>query len=262
MKQWTQVAYEYDGTFAGFLTCVFESYLNREEPACFHGPQDLQASLWPERVVDTHEEHAKRVYRSLRGKLGVRGWELVTVGFLTCLEEKELHLWRFLKLGYERGPGVVRELGDDRVHILFKAVQAAQHEAQLYRGFVRFSEQNKVLVSEIEPKNRVLPLLRRHFCDRYAGECFAIHDRTHGEVLLYERGQWAILSIDEFKVDAPGAEERDYRALWRRFYDTIAIEGRYNPKCRMTHMPKRYWNMLTEFQTDPEDKGDAPALEG
>ena len=39
-----------------------------------------------------------------------------------------------------------------------------------------------------------------------------------------------------------------YRKLWRSFYDTIAIEGRYNPKCRLTHMPKRYWNMMTEFQ--------------
>ena len=28
---------------------------------------------------------------------------------------------------------------------------------------------------------------------------------------------------------------------------TIAIEDRYNPKCRMTHMPKRYWENMTEF---------------
>lgn len=50
-----------------------------------------------------------------------------------------------------------------------------------------------------------------------------------------------------------------YRQLWTRFYNTISIEGRYNPKCRMTHMPKRYWAMMTEFQPDdqaalPEDK--------
>jgi len=51
-------------------------------------------------------------------------------------------------------------------------------------------------------------------------------------------------------MDAPGSTERFYRDLWRRFYDTIAIEGRYNPKLRMTHMPKRYWGTMTEFQED------------
>ena len=29
---WTPVSYAYDGSFAGFLTCVFASYAHREEP--------------------------------------------------------------------------------------------------------------------------------------------------------------------------------------------------------------------------------------
>ena len=56
-------------------------------------------------------------------------------------------------------------------------------ELEKLRGFVRFSDYNGVLGSEIEPKNRVLPLLRRHFCDRYANESFFIYDRTHKELL-------------------------------------------------------------------------------
>ncbi|MFG6373995.1 MAG: DUF4130 domain-containing protein, partial [Oscillospiraceae bacterium] len=60
----------------------------------------------------------------------------------------------------------------------------------------------------------------------------------------------------DFQAPAPGQEERAYRALWRRFYDTIAIQGRYNPKLRQNHMPKRYWKHLTEFQED--DKPPAP----
>ena len=51
---WTQVCYCYDGSFAGFLTCVFEAYARREEPAAFAGPADAQAALWPERRVDPH----------------------------------------------------------------------------------------------------------------------------------------------------------------------------------------------------------------
>lgn len=250
MSDWTQVSYHYDGRFSGFLTCVFESYVHRESPACFSTPDDPRVSLWPERAVVSHEAHAKRVYQSLEKKISRQGRDLVSRAFLTCLPERELHLWNFIRLGYDRGPGVLRDLTDDRVAVLNRAVGHLGGEIQLLKGFLRFSQQDGLLLSEIEPKNRVLPLLRPHFCTRFSGERFVIYDRTHREALFYEPGRWAILPLESFHLAAPGQQELDYRRLWRRFYDTIAIEGRYNPKLRMTHMPKRYWTTMTEFQTD------------
>lgn len=252
MSAWTRAVYLYDGSFAGFLSCVFDSYLYKEEPAGFCTPEQAQSTLWPERAVETDEAHARRVYRSLGCKLGGAVRQLVARGFLTCLPEKELHLWRFIRLAYETGPDVMRNLADDRVRVLDKAVYQLEHEAHMYKGFVRFSDQGGVLIAQIEPKNRVLTLMQPHFCDRFSGENFLIHDRTHREALLHRPGQCAIVPLDELVLDAPGEEELDYRRLWRRFYDTIAIEGRYNPKCRMTNMPKRYWAMMTEFQRGEE----------
>ena len=251
---WAQVHDIYDGSFAGFLTCVFEAYARREEPAAFAGPADAQAALWPERRVDTDRDKARRVYRSLAPKLGAEGKRLVTYGFLTCLEERELHLWRLMKLGYAQGPGFTRALAHPQVAPVWKAVQHLTGEAHLLKGFARFSELEGVLVGEIEPKNRVLPLLRPHFCARYPGENFVLHDRTHREVLLHRPGNWAIVPAEDFRPGAPGEAERQYRRLWRRFYDTIAIEGRYNPRCRMTQMPKRYWGTMTEFQREEAER--------
>ena len=186
---WTLVSYAYDGSFAGFLTCVFASYAHREEPMSFSTPEDGRISLWPERTVDTDEARAQRVYRSLAPRLGQEGRRLAVYGFLTCLEERELHLWRFLRLGYDRGPGVVRDLTDDRVAVLTRAVGHLTGEAHLLKGFTRFSEQEGVLVGEIAPKNRVLPLLRPHFCARYPEESFVLYDRTHREALFYAFAQ-------------------------------------------------------------------------
>ena len=42
--------------------------------------------------------------------------------------------------------------------------------------------------------------------------------------------------------------EKEYRRLWKQFYDTVEIKERHNERCRMTLMPKRYWKYLTEFQ--------------
>lgn len=249
MSNWSQVVYSYDGTFAGFLSCVFDSYAHHEQPAAFCTPEEPQALLWPERVVETDSRHADRVLRSF-GKLGGGGARLALRGFLTCLPEKELHLWRFLKLGYEAGPQVGSMLTDSRVDVLRKAVWHLEHEAHMYKGFVRFSDQGGVLIAQIEPKNWVLPLMAGHFRDRFGAEQFLIFDRTHGEALVHRPGQWEIIPLDGLELGPAGTEERQYRALWRRFYDTVAIEGRENPRCRMTHMPKRYWAMMTEFQKD------------
>ena len=251
---WQQVCFDYDGSYPGFLTCVFESYAHREEAVCFTSPEEDRLTLWPERHVDTDQAKAERVYRSLSKKISPQACRLVTQAFLTCLPERELHMYRFLRLGYQRGADITRDLTDDRVAVLTRAVGHLTGEAHLLKGFTRFSEQEGVLVGEIAPKNRVLPLLRPHFCARYPEESFVLYDRTHREALFYRPRRWAIVPLEAFRAAAPGREERDFRRLWRRFYDTIAIEGRENPRCRMTQMPKRFWGTMTEFQNEPEER--------
>ena len=112
-----------------------------------------------------------------------------------------------------------------------------------------------MLAGEISPKNRVLPLLRPHFCGRYPQEQFLLYDKTHREALIHVPGRWSILPMEEFQMGRAGAEELQYRRMWRTFYDTIAIQGRENHRCRMTHMPKRYWDNMTEFQREEPETG-------
>lgn len=170
----------------------------------------------------------QRVYRSLAPRLGQEGRRLAVYGFLTCLEERELHLWRFLRLGYDRGPWVVRDLTDDRVAVLTRAVGHLTGEAHLLKGFTRFSEQEGVLVGEIAPKNRVLPLLRPHFCARYPEESFVLYDRTHREALFYRprRGHRAPGGVPRRSPRPGGAGLPPPMAA---VYDTIAIEGAGEP---------------------------------
>ena len=120
-------------------------------------------------------------------------------------------------------------------------------EVHQYKGFVRFSDLGAYW-GRNRAENRVLPLLRRHFCDRYRNERFFLYDRTHQEALFYAEGRSAVRPLEHFQMAPPDEVEARYRLLWKRFYDTIAIRERENPRCRMTHMPKRYWGTMTEFQ--------------
>lgn len=243
----TEMVYLYDGSFEGFLCCVFDSYANKEVLTAICRDEDFVPTLFATRSIQTDRDHANRVLRKVV-KCSPYTAELLHKGFLTCLENRELFLYRLVVKLLREGPGFLRNYADETLHPVLKAVRHLEGEAHLLKGFVRFSELGGVLGGEIQPKNRVLPLLRSHFCARYQNERFFLYDRTHQEALFYANGKALIRPLEAFQMAPPDETEAHYRLLWKRFYDTIAIKERYNPRCRRTNMPMRYWSTMTEFQ--------------
>lgn len=244
-------AYRYDGTFAGFLTCAWDALEGGTEPSAFLLPGD-GATLWEERQVAADQGRARRLYAALSRRVSPAFQKIIARGFLTCLPEKELALLTLIRRGLREGDRVRLDLSDPVMARVNLALTKMWTEWDHLKGFVRFSELDGVLVGEIEPKNRVLPLLAPHFAARYSGERLALYDRTHHEIFLSDRGRWKLLPAEDFRMGPAGSGERACRAMWRRYYDTIAIEGRTNPKCQSTHLPKRYRHVMTEFLTDEE----------
>lgn len=244
-------AYRYDGTFAGFLTCAWDALEHGTEPVEFLLFDD-ETSLWEAREMTTDEERARRLYTALKKRVSPAFQKLIARGFLTCLPGKELALLTLIRRGLREGDRVRLDLSDPVMARVNLALAKMWTEWDHLKGFVRFSDLDGFLVGEIEPKNRVLPLLAPHFAARYSGERLALYDRTHHEIFLSDRGRWKLLPAEDFRMGPAGPEERAFRAMWRKYYQTIAIEGRLNPKCQSTHMPKRYRHVMTEFLTDEE----------
>ena len=242
-----EIIYYYDGSFTGFLCCVFDSYVYQEVPTAIVGDEDFLPTLFFSRTIPSHPGHAKRVLDKLRS-LSPYAFTLVRRGFLTCDPEKEIHLYRLIRKLLRQGTAFLWDRSDETLYPVIRAVRHLEREAHLLRGFVRFSQFGGVLGGEIEPKNRVLPLLQSHFCGRFQNELFFLYDKTHREALFYGRGKSVIRPLEDFQMAPPDAQEAHYRLLWKRFYDTIAIRERDNPKCRRTQMPQRYWKTMTEFQ--------------
>ena len=82
------VIYRYDGSFQGFLCCVFESYARREIPSAICAPQQEQISLFEPRQILTEEQKARRVFAGA-GRLGGQVKYRLTTGFLETLDEGE-----------------------------------------------------------------------------------------------------------------------------------------------------------------------------
>ncbi len=217
-----------------------------------------QQSLFGLREDPADPALARRVERSIPKKMGPQALRMVREGFLTCVEQRELMLLRFLLLGYRAGPKVLGLTTHPAVHPLQKALLALHNEAHHILEFLRFSDCGEFLAARIAPNNKVLPLVAPYFCDRLPSESFMIYDGTHGMGFLHRADtQGEFFQADALQLPEPSPEELRWRSLWKTFYRTIAVEGRRIPKLRQSLCPKRFWPLMTEME---ELSGDSGAL--
>ncbi len=250
MSDRSDVIYIYDGTFNGFLSCVFESFLFKELPFGIFSEIDEPITLLSKKYIDTDSIKAERVKKGIIEKVSPDAFELLSLSFLTELKEKEMYMLDFVYFSMKKGRAARDCITEPSVHILDKAVRGLLNESHNYKGFVRFELINGYYISKIEPKNFVLPLLQPHFVNRFYGENFVIIDLVHHAALAHENERTEIFSFSEIDLPKTDKDEEAIKALWKCFYKTIGIKERYNPKCRQNHMPKRFWSNLTEFEDD------------
>ncbi|MCL2402361.1 MAG: TIGR03915 family putative DNA repair protein, partial [Oscillospiraceae bacterium] len=256
------VIYVYDGSFPGFLCCVHESVYAAELPFdILPDTEDAPLTLVDIKHITTDNEKAERVHASIPAKISKRAAELTRTVFLSCLKQKELCLLEFLLRAYRESGAMINNFGDATMSPLLKAEKHLLGEAHLLKGLVRFADVGGGLVATITPKNYVLPFIARHFTSRFRDEDFMIFDKTHHAALVHQRsprrigdalgqgnGKGEIIRIDSVEFPEVSEQEIKYQTLWKQFYDTVAIESRENPRCRMTHMPKRYWENMLEVK--------------
>ncbi len=267
MFERTTLILAYDGSFEGFLSCIFDCYYLHYNPIDIVATtKSDQTTLFEQNFITTNPAKAARVYKSLSTKISPRVQALVEYGFLALSPKNcstEMLLYNFIKQAFNLGKRIIANYQVPEYVLLEKAVHGLTKEAHLLKGFVRFSQMENFLFAKIKPKNNVLPLIAPHFVNRFAGEHFIIYDETRALAIVYKPSKYIItdVTLEAFQdtllnnvvsslTTNLSQNEKHYQSLWQAFYQSITIESRFNPKCRMSHMPKRFWTNLTEFQTE------------
>jgi len=245
----TNTIYIYDGSFAGFLCCVHESIYAKELPADIVNLASYEPSLYEQKPIKTDEEKAYKVHASI-AKISVRTLSITKNVFLCHHSHKELKLLRFLITAFRVGEKAALMLGQAEVAEVLAMEKHILGERHLLLGFTRFADYGDMLCAVISPKNFVLPLLGEHFVRRFPMENFMIYDKTHKAALIYQDKKLELTAVEEIEFAEESEEELKYQALWKQFYKTIGIEERLNPRCRMSHMPKRYWENMLEVRDE------------
>jgi len=237
----------YDGSFEGLLSCVYESYYQKELPAMIFDHDEARETLFPVKEIATSIEKAAKVEKSIKDSISNEALYLVRFCFFSNAESREITILDFLRLGYKIGAPVTNMLSNDAVRSITKTARYVSRESCYFQEFLRFSEYNGTLVAIIEPNSFVLPMISGHFCDRFPSEQLLIYDKSHKTAFIYINGERSLIPLESLELPEADTKEEQIRALWVKFYDTIAIEGRVNLKLQTNNMPKRYRTNMTEF---------------
>ena len=244
--------YLYDGTFEGLLTCIYQHYYN-EKASGIYCRDRYQANLFFGcSVVQTDESKADRVYEAIEKKISTDDLRRVYRVFLSSDPAKENKILNYIRLGFREGRTISRLHSHPVVFDMQQCEQKVSFEVHRMKGLIRFSvlSPGEILYCTIEPDHNVLELIAEHFADRYRNDPFIIHDKRRNKAVFSQHGSWYVSDFRGEELPDISEEERDYRLLWKKYFDTIAIKERINPACQKRFMPVRYWKNLTEFRSN------------
>lgn len=247
----------YDGSFEGFLSVVFDCYANKLTPTDICPEEKFQSALFHDTVnVATNVEHSRRVWSSWQKKLTRSINQLPFLAFLSAEKGIEMQLLHFARLSFASPIPVDGNYGDEQILSIRKASRRVTQEAARMLEFVRFQlTKDGIYFSGIKPRYDVLPMILRHFKDRFADQKWLIYDvkRDYGfyynlqsvdEVNIQDKA----FNVTNSKVRPDMLEEGEamYQRMWSGYCRNITIMDRLNLKCQKNHMPRRYWQFLPE----------------
>jgi probable DNA metabolism protein len=247
--------YLYDESFDGFLCCVFHCYYLEKAEGIFPQTRYQGNLLRAHSLVETDGRQADRVYAAIESKISAHDMKRIYTVFCSSVPDKEMKLLRYIRLGFKEGPKIRLLFGNPIVYEVQQAEKKVVNEVHRMCGLLRFSEvgsgagaaERPILYAPMTPDHDIAEFLAPHFCDRFKHEALIIHDKRRGKALVSAAGAWYITDFHDAGALAETGAERQYRKLWREYFDAVAIRERNNPACQRRFMPARYWGNLTEM---------------
>lgn len=251
------IIFQYDRTFDGMLTVVFDAYARRSFPQVIQGTDEPLPLFYDEvHPVITDEAKADRVWKALEKKLSKDALSCLTVSYLSELPELDLHLFRYICKNIDSPVSLENNLADDDILFVTNTFRKVLYERLRMMQFIRFQKAaDGTYFGIMEPQYNVLPLAIAHFKDRFADQPFVLYDKRRHYGYYYDQHEVTQVTFDESlphfvtgKLDESlmAEDEKLFQELWRTYFKAVCIRDRLNPRKQRKDMPVRYWKYLTE----------------
>ena len=205
--------------------------------------------------ITTDETRAARVLKGLRKKLSSTGIQRLYIAHMAELDGDDDNILGYIRYAFDSGQNIEEDYGNKYVLRVSEIVQMMRRERHRMEAFVRFQKlKDDTFYAGIQPDFNVLPMLIKHFKNRYADQKWIIYDLKRSYGLYYDLHDTQFISLDFSAIPkgpgnivaAYGEDEGIYQHLWKNYFNSVNIPARKNTKLHLRHIPKRYWKHLTE----------------
>jgi probable DNA metabolism protein len=250
------INYQYDGTFPGFLSAVFEVWDRGRFPARIVS-SEVAPGLFEETLeVKTADDRADRVWKGIAKAGGKQLCQRFMHVFLSREPGVEDLMLFILKQLFDNKKNVARDLSVEEVLQFTQLERKVLREVHRLLMFLRFEQTaDGTWFAPVSPKYDVLPMTLNHFKSRFSDQAWLIYDTVRKYGYYYDTKVVEEITIDNpvfeketgsLPPEAQSKDEQHWQEMWRSYFKHIAIRERANPRLQRQFMPKRFWKHLTE----------------
>lgn len=246
----------YDGTFEGLLTVVFEVFEYKLMHIVITSKERYTSSMFGTfRTTITNEEKAQRVWKGLTQKISAGALAQLYKSFLSEERGMENTLLEYMQYVFASNRTIEYNYAHPAVLKVMQTAKKVDREKHRMEAFVRFQlTLDQLYYAICQPDYNVLPLIEKHFKDRYANQRWLIYDQKRKFGIYYDLQKVETVKISFADEANQGkniaaifdANEDLYQKLWQQYFNSVNIAARKNMKLHIQHMPKRYWKYLPE----------------
>ena len=242
--------YLFNGSFEGLLTAVFEWFERKPGEITLileanHQPDAFKKTL----TIYNNREKAERVWNGLIKRLDKNWIRRLYCAYLSEVPAAFNHIFHFTAYIFDNLLGAENNYGNPHVLAISKYAKSVEREKHRMEAFIRFEEtKDGVFYCDIDPDFNVLPLILKHFKDRYADQQWIIYDLNRNYGLYYNLKTVEHIFMNVLNKRTMDPKEKLYATLWKDYFKSTNIVSRKNTKLHVQHVPKRYWRYLTEKQ--------------
>ncbi len=245
--------YFYDGTFDGFLTSVFYTFQNKDNPEKILPLKDKNVFLFQDgENIKTDVQKADRVFNGIKEKVGKLALRNVIYAFASELKDIEITLYEYICLGFQHKKKIYHLFKNKWVEQIIKTCEKVSKEVHRLKGLLRFKKLNTtVFYAPLMPDYNIIQFLAPHFKNRMSDQYWVIHDLKRDKAVYYDTKNWEVLNLEPGEINKIedkdlSDDEKHYQELWKTYFKNIAIKERKNLKQQKQFMPQRYWQNLIE----------------
>ncbi|MFP5079076.1 TIGR03915 family putative DNA repair protein [Pedobacter sp. JCM 36344] len=250
--------YIIDGSLESVLCAVFEWFERKPGKVLLKMKQHFEPDAFEEVFsVNNDPVKADRVWEGLQRTLDASWIRKYYCTFLSEKPDALVSLFEFTCYLFLNKSGAEQNYGNEYVLAIAQTARKVEREKHRMEAFIRFKQgADGMFYCGIDPDFNVIPLIMKHFKDRYADQKWVIYDlkRHYGIFYDLEKIEEIYLSkedqrkLNDPQTDLVSEKEGMYSDLWINYFKSTNIVARKNRKLHMQHVPKRYWKYLTEKQ--------------